>query len=127
MKIITEISPEEEVRWEMTDEIFDLVTHFRLAKTMKQAVETLPADLQSQVRKFTICRPLDTNKIRGYRANLFLVDEGPYQRELEFKQEYQCEFWKPAELSKGKLDDGPLVPKVTNFSAETVIEKQETK
>ncbi len=88
MKTIIEIRPDRETRYEMPDQVYDLIEaalQFGYVKTVKVAVTSLPGDLRRQVK--VICKPLRGGPLRGQRADILIVDEPV------FKQEHQCQFW----------------------------------
>lgn len=93
MKTILEISPDKETRYEMPDDVYDLVEaalDIGFAKTVKAAVANLPDNLRRLVEVTAICKPLSAGPLRGYRGEVLMMDDL-----VEWKQEYECEFIPP--------------------------------
>lgn len=109
MKTILEIGSRQEVRYEMPDEVFDLVTDLlrhRLAKTVKRAVAMLPAELAAQVTAEPQKRQ-EPVRLRGWQANVMVLDDfaffdGKYR---EWKQ-----FWPPEPSEGWSVPDRPIFP-----------------
>ncbi len=89
MKTILEITPQDETRYEMPDDLYEaieLALAAGSARSVKAALAGLPIELRRQVKVYLICKPLASGPLRGLRANVLMVDD------YAFKQEYQCQF-----------------------------------
>ena len=95
MKTILEVSSQQEVRYEMSDEIFDLIAGLlkhRFVKTVKRAITMLPPELVAQV---TVGPPVKREPaVRGHKASFIWEDE-VLDLPREWQQEYQCRFIEP--------------------------------
>lgn len=110
MKSILEISPKAETTYTMPDQLYELIAEqlwLRFYKTARQAVAALPADLRAQV--VIEPRPRRESVVRGWRANVLMIDDFafPGDAPLEFKQEYECEFWEEPKPIKPQIDRVP--------------------
>ncbi len=90
MKTILEITPLDETRYEMPDdlyEVIELALAAGSARSVKAALAGLPIELRRQVKVYLTCKPLSAGPLRGYQTNVLMVDD------YAFKQEYLNEFW----------------------------------
>jgi hypothetical protein len=95
MKTILEISSRQEVRYEMPDEVYELIARIldhRFVKTVRRAVAMLPPELAAQV---TVGRPVKREPtVRGHKAS-FIYEDEVLDLPREWKQEYMCQFIEP--------------------------------
>lgn len=110
MKTLKEITPDSETRYEMPHEVYVLVQAalgLGIAKTVKGAVASLPDELRRQVEVTAVCKALPADPLRGYRADVLIVDDFELR---DWKQEYECQFVQSE--SKQRVDSlGRVKPK----------------
>ncbi len=86
MKTIKEIRPEGETRYEMPDEVYEVIEaalRWGVVKTVSAAVARLPADLRRQVKVTMVCKALPAGPLRGRMVHVMMIDD------YSFNSEYQ--------------------------------------